>query len=214
LLAILLASCGSDTPTVPSGPAAITVTPTALSLQQHGTGQLTAQVVDAQGTPLSGQSLAFTSEDPTLALVTPTGAVTSVGPAGNTIITVESGSLRTWVSASIAQSPATLRTDGPIVVLAGASRQLTTSVLDAVGSPIPDAQVTYSSTAPELSVTPSGLVTALGPPGTFAVTTELGSLRKTLQVIVPTHPTAPAWRRSRSACSVGGWRSPRRARST
>jgi DNA-binding beta-propeller fold protein YncE len=188
-LSLLLAGCGSDgsAPT-PAEPAGIQIVPTSASLQQRQSAQLTARVLDAQGAEVTGQSFAFTSEDTSLALVSSAGLVTSVGPAGSTVVRVTSGGLSATMAVDIAQTPTVLQARTPVAILAGTSRQLTTTVLDAIGVPIPDAQVVYSSSAPEVSIAPEGLVTALGPTGIFAVRAAIGVLQDEIQVVVPTHP--------------------------
>jgi DNA-binding beta-propeller fold protein YncE len=189
-LVLLLVACGSSdgTLTAPGEPATIQVNTQALSLPQKGAAQLTAKVVDAQGTELAGRPLTFTSESSDLVTVTSAGLVVSVGPAGSAVVKVASGSLEASVTVTVAQTPTTLRSLSPVVVLPGISRQLSTTVLDAVGAPIADAQVLYSSAVPELSVSPDGLLAALGQPGTFAVTATVGPHQATIQIVVPTHP--------------------------
>ncbi len=187
-VSLLLAGCGSDGSSPTLEPTAIQVTPTAVSLQQRQYVQLTAKAVDGQGVELPGHSFSFTSDDPALASVTSAGLVTSLGPAGSTVVAVTSGTLRATVAVNIEQTPTTLQTPTPVAVPAGAFRQLVVTVLDAVDAPIPGAQVVYSATASEISVTPQGVVTAHGPTGTFLVLAAVGPLEVQIQVVVPTHP--------------------------
>jgi len=187
-LSLLIVGCSSEPPTGPGGPAAVIVSPPAISLRQRGAAQLSARVVDARGTELPGEPLTFTSENQDLVTVTPTGLVNSMGPAGSTIVTAASGSLHRSVTVTVSQTPSSLEIHSPVVVLPGASRQLAVIVLDATGHPILDAPVVYSSNAPEISVSSEGLVTGLGQPGTFVVTVTVGELQRPLQIVVPTHP--------------------------
>jgi len=187
-LSLLIVGCSSEPPTGPGGPAAVIVSPPAISLRQRGAAQLSARVVDARGTELPGEPLTFTSENQDLVTVTPTGLVNSMGPAGSTIVTAASGSLHGSVTVTVSQTPSSLEIHSPVVVLPGASRQLAVIVLDATGHPILDAPVVYSSNAPEISVSSEGLVTGLGQPGTFVVTVTVGELQRPLQIVVPTHP--------------------------
>lgn len=187
-LSLLLPACGSDESSPTVEPAGIRINPVSVSLQQRQSVQLTAKAVDAQGVELDGYSFTFTSDDPALVSVTSAGLVTSAGPAGSTVVRVTSGALGATVAVTIEQTPTTLQSPSPVAVRAGASHQLVTTVLDAVDVPIPGAQVVYSSAASEISIAPGGLVTALGPTGTFDVLAAVGPLETQIRVVVPTHP--------------------------
>ena len=97
-LTILLSACTvkveavAPTATVPAV-AALTVSPSAvlLSLDLSGASSqaLSATVVDANGSPLTGRSISWTSSAPSVATVSPLGGVTAVA-VGKTTITATS----------------------------------------------------------------------------------------------------------------------------
>src|SRR5450755_3512254 len=81
----LVAGCGSPgidsvTPPPPPPPPAVapvTVTPDTATLQVGATVQLTASLRDAANATLAGRAVAWTSDNPSIASVSATGAVTS-----------------------------------------------------------------------------------------------------------------------------------------
>jgi DNA-binding beta-propeller fold protein YncE len=200
----VLFGCGADgSPTEPGAPAAIIVSPSPVTLPQLGAVQLDARVVDARGATVSDQDLTFASDDSTIATATSTGIVVSRGPAGSTHVRVVSGALEASVALLVTPTPVRLLARSPIVVLAGTSRQLKGTVLDAVGAVIPDAPVAFASSTPALTVTPEGIVSAGGQTGRFTVTATAESLTATIEVVVPTHPAGVI--AGSQTLSLGAW---------
>jgi hypothetical protein len=97
LVAILISCGGSDSTTEPPPPAtpvptSVQLAAATISLRMGETSQLTATVVDQHGTPMAGQSIAWTSSDTTRITVSATGLARGVRP-GTASITASSGTL-------------------------------------------------------------------------------------------------------------------------
>src|SRR6185437_4603675 len=73
----LALACKSRDATGPSAVASVTLTPSASTdVEVGGTQQLAATALDAKGNALTGQTVAWTSSDTTIATVSATGLVT------------------------------------------------------------------------------------------------------------------------------------------
>lgn len=179
----------------------VTVTPTAKGLtlspspgvlRQRETLQLTAALVDEVGTPVPNPQLSFSSSNTHVATVSPTGLVTSVGPAGQVTIFVVSGEFSAQATIAVTQVATSLEvTPSDIVLGQGGQLQVTATVLDAVGAVFPDQPITYSaSPSSVISVSPSGVLTSAGPLGTGTLTVRSGSLQidVPVTVVARTHP--------------------------
>src|SRR5438128_7201445 len=82
---------GSATVTVALIPvASVVVSPAPATLPVGGTLQLTVTLKDANGTTLTGRTVAWTSSTTTVATVSPSGLVTDVASGGTTTITATS----------------------------------------------------------------------------------------------------------------------------
>jgi YVTN family beta-propeller protein len=170
-------------------PSSVTVTPNPIVLQRGLSQLLSAVVSDANGDPVAGAPLTFTSSDPTLVTVTDFGLVTSVGGDGSATITVTSNALSAAIPVSISQVPTSVVTNPKALVLSpGESQPISATVLDAVGQPIAGAPVTFqSSNAGIVTVSPTGLVHALTL-GSATITVSSGSLTATVGVFVGDAP--------------------------
>ena len=179
---------GTASITVSSVPvASVTVSPASVSLQTGQTAQLTATPKDANGTPLSGRVVTWSSSDTTIAKVSGSGLVTarlggsatitatSEGQSGTATVTV------TFVPvASVTVSPASAS------LQVGQTTQLTATPKDASGNPLAGRVVTWSSSnATVAAVNGTGLVsgqaagsatitaTSEGQSGTSSITVTL-----------------------------------------
>jgi hypothetical protein len=79
-------SCAPDPATVPIVVASVTIQPTALSLQVGGTATVTAVAKAADGSTISGKTVAWSSSSPSVATVSTAGVVTAVASGTTTII--------------------------------------------------------------------------------------------------------------------------------
>jgi len=136
--------------------------PSLTSLRQ--TQQLTATARDQKGKPMSGKVFRWTSSNPAVATVSPTGLVTAVGDGNATISAASEGKTGTAnisvarTAASVAVAPATATLEA-----VGTTQQLTATARDANNNPFPGAAFTWtSSDAAVATVSSSGLVTSAG----------------------------------------------------
>ena len=74
---ITVGACDEDTPTDPVRVASIEVTPRLSSARVGATQQLAAVAKDASGNAMSGESITWSSSEPTVATVSPSGLVSS-----------------------------------------------------------------------------------------------------------------------------------------
>jgi len=139
------------------------VTPATASLTVGQTVQLTATPKDANGNPLTGRTIVWSTSDNTIASVTSSGLVTGAGPGGPVTITAtsegQSGTASITVS-GVAVATVTV-TPASTSVQAGQTVQLTATVRDANGNILTGRTVTWSSNNTTVaSVSGTGLVTA------------------------------------------------------
>ena len=177
---------GTATVTVTDVPvASVQVTPARNAVPSGGAVQLTATLRDANGRTLSGRVVTWTTTDPAIATVGPSGLVTGVAVGAVTITATsegQSGTAEVTVTpvpvASVTVTPSTAS------VLAGATVQLTATLRDAVGNVLTGRVVSWSSGAPAVAaVSSTGLVTgqAVGP-ATITATSEGQSGSATISV--------------------------------
>ena len=144
--------------------AAVAVAPTSVSLSALGTTQqLTASARDQGNSPLMGVAYTWTSSNPAVATVSPSGLVTAVGN-GTANITLASGGRTTTASVTVAQMTVSIRLTPATSSLtaAGATSQLAAQALDANGRPINGKTYTWTSDAAGVAtVNNSGLATAV-----------------------------------------------------
>lgn len=148
----------------------ITLTPDAPRLASGATLQLTASAIDAQGRPLTGRRIDWSTSDATKATVTSTGVLTALAAGVVTVTAISEGvsaALVVTVTSSLDQV-ATL-TLSPLVgsLTVGGSVQLAPTLKDAAGNILTGRDVTWSVTGiagvNAATVSATGLVTALSP---------------------------------------------------
>src|SRR6266516_3343634 len=143
--------------------ASVAVTPAATSLPTGGTVQLTAIPKDANGNPLTGRSVAWTSSNGAVATVGSSGLVTAVATGSATITATsegQSGSASITVSnapvASVAVAPASAS------VQVGQTVPLTATPKDASGTPLSGRVISWSSSNTAVAtVSSSGVVSGV-----------------------------------------------------
>lgn len=189
LTAALLLSCGGDGGSGPSGPrpTTIVVVPGAVELDQADSLRLEVSVLDENDELITGISVSFATSDPARVSVSSTGMVRSVGAPGEVVVTVATGTgprrITRDVPVAVHPVPAVLEvTPNPIGLAQGGSVQVTATVKDPFGQPIPGVPVSYMSLAPGLfSVSVDGLVQA----GTGSGGGTLRVKTVTLELFVP-----------------------------
>jgi len=142
--------------------ASVTVTPATASVAMSQTVQLTATPKDANGNPLTGRAISWSSSDNTIATVNSSGLVTGVA-AGSVTITATSEGKSGTASVTVTGPPVASVTVTPpsASVQAGQTVQLTATLKDANGNILTGRVVTWSSNNTSVAnVNSSGLVTA------------------------------------------------------
>ena len=140
------AACKSSEPFSPQ-PTTVTISPTVVNLSSLGLSQqLTATVADQHGTPISGVTVTWSTNNGAIATVSPSGLVTSAG-FGSAKIMATAGTATGSVNAVVAPG------SGPIRILSGDAQSgtvttalvspLTVLVVDNAGAPITGATVTF-----------------------------------------------------------------------
>src|SRR5437660_3714475 len=186
----------SDTASVavvcpPPAVASVDVTPPSASMQADQTVQLTATPKDANGAPLSGRTVTWSSSNTAVATVSNGGLVSGVTPGTATITATSEGKSGTSTItvtpvpvASVEVTPATAS------VQAGQTVQLTATPRDAGGNPLSGRTVTWSSSNTSVAaVSNSGLVSGVTP-GSATITATSEGKSGTSSVTVTNVPVA------------------------
>ena len=164
----------------------ISVTPDPATLNQKTTLQLQAQVVDAVGTPIPGATINFFPFNSSLISVSPTGLITSLGPAGTTNVQLSTQTLNRTISVVVNQVASDLRVAPSSIRIGKTGKaQLVATIVDAVGTAMPSGSITWTSNNQSIvTVSNTGLVTAVGPLGSTSITVKSGAFTKTVNVEV------------------------------
>lgn len=160
--ALALGACSSDSTEPASAVVSVAVTPRVNNMVVGGTQQLAAQALDASGNPIAGKSITWTSSEPSVATVSASGLVTTVGP-GSTAIQASSDNASGFAAISVtAPVSSVVITGNGGVIPVGLTQQLTANLRDAAGNAVFIRTVTWSSSAPTIAtVSSTGLVTAV-----------------------------------------------------
>lgn len=186
-----MAGCGGSEPQEPRRvPASIAIAPETPTVPQLLTRQLTATVADAAGHPIDGEPVTFSSSDPAIVTVSPTGLLTSVGPLGSAVITAADGELTGTVTATVTQRPVqVVVTPDPIVLNRSLSVALAAAVLDGHQDTIPGIPLTFTSSAiAVVTVDALGVVQSQGPLGTASIRVTGGGIFLDVPVTVTVIP--------------------------
>lgn len=164
----------------------ISVSPDPATLNQKTTLQLQAQVVDAVGTPIPGSTITFAPFNPSLISVSPTGLITSLGPAGTTNVRLSTPTLNRTISVVVNQVASDLLVAPSSIRIAKSGKaQLVATIVDAVGTPMPTGSITYTSADQSIvTVSSTGVITSVGPLGSTSITVKSGPFTRTVNVEV------------------------------
>src|SRR6266568_4453385 len=143
--------------------ASVSVSPASATVAAGQSVQLTATPKDANGTPLSGRTITWSSNNTSVAIADVNGNVTALAPGSATITATsegQSGTAAITVTnvpvASVTVSPA------PASVPAGQTLQLTATPKDVNGNPLTGRTITWSSSNTSVAtVNSSGLVSCV-----------------------------------------------------
>jgi hypothetical protein len=177
---------GGLVPTPASRAHSVTIGPAVDTAEAIGdTIQLAAIVTDSAGTILAGVAPAWASGDPSIASVSPSGTVAMRG-AGVTVITARVGVVEGRSRIVVRQLPARLEVDDTLVrVPEGERMPLVARVLDARGTPIVGADVTWAAPDPAIARIENTDVVGLSP-GRTSLVAIAGQLQSLLPVeVVP-----------------------------
>ncbi len=176
-LLLLLSGCSEE-----RRPTTITVTPGSLSLDAVGAqGSLAASVLDQDGQAMTGVTITWSSSTPTVATVSGTGVVTSVGN-GTTTIRAEVGSASGAAQVTVQQVATQLGVEGDLVLDGTAGEPLaplTIVLQDRLGRPAQGVPVTFQVTAGGGSFSQGSVNTAAD--GRASSVWTLGSVAGTTQ---------------------------------
>ena len=179
-------SCAGHGVNGPLAVASVSVAPAHASFVQVGnTLQLAATPLSAAGYAVAGQTVTWSSSDPTIATVTAGGLLTAVAPGVATMTALCAG--RSGTATIIVQLPvATLIVQQAAATLAaGASLALIVTPDDSNGTALQGIAIAWSSSNTAVAtVTPSaGRVTAVAP-GTATITATSGGVNATAVITV------------------------------
>ena len=164
----------------------IRILPGTPAIPQLASVQLDVALLDLVGTPIAGTVFSYASSDPGILAVTPAGLVTSVGRHGQVAISATHGALTAQVQITVTQVATSIALNpNPVVMIRNSARPLAAQVLDAVGSPIVGAALTYSASPASLaSVSAGGVLTSFGNLGSGTATATAGPLTTSVPISV------------------------------
>ncbi len=143
--------------------ASVVIAPDSAALLTGQALQLTAQLFDAAGLPLSGRNVAWSSSAPTIAPVSSTGRVDALAP-GTARITATSEGKQATATITVARVPvdAVSITPSAATTTIGQQLTLTARTLDSTGAELFGRAVAWTSDAPGIAtVDAAGVVTAV-----------------------------------------------------
>lgn len=159
----------------PVAVASVELAPSSLSLETGDTRTLEAVPRDAQGNPLSGRTITWSSEDETVATVDAAGRIMAKKVGASAITATVEGKSASVALTVIRPAVAWIGISPTSLVLeVGQSRQMAVVVRDARGNLLTDRVVTWKSDTSNASVSPTGLVTGVHPGYATIIATSEG----------------------------------------
>lgn len=182
---LLIFSCGSES----NGPRITTVaiTPGTALLRVTHQRALAVEVLDEDGTPVTGADVLWTSRTPAVASVSPAGVVTAVGPGVDTITaTVEDVSGMAVITVTAVPVDSVVVTPAVPAIESGETVQLSASPRDSTGAPLAGRTTTWQSSAPSVAtVSSTGLVTGVDSGMTTITATSEGQQTAVSVTVAP-----------------------------
>jgi len=169
-------------------PSGIVVAPADTTIRSTAAAQYRAAVLDETGNTIPGLPITWQSTDTTIATVTPNGLAVAKSKAGSTFIIARYGGFAGGATLRVAiPGVATQVTVTPAdtAIGKGATVQLTGTVRDGLGDPVPSAPIEWSSDNNAIAtVSVTGLVRSEGPSGITTIRATSGTIWGTAQVTV------------------------------
>jgi uncharacterized protein YjdB len=175
----------------------ITVSPPSASIQAGTTTTLSATVKDQNGSVMTGQTIAWSTDNAAAATVNPSGVVSGVAAGSATIAAASSGVSGTaTITVTTAPPPSPVVTTVTVsptsaAVNVGATTTLTATVKDQNGNVMTGQTVAWSTNnAPVATVSSSGVVTGVSA-GSAMITATSSGKSGTSSITVNTVPPPP-----------------------
>ncbi len=198
LISIVLLSCGGDaagptlSPLEAHRPASVRVSPaSATLLALDATVQLTVEVRDQDGNPMSGAMVEWTSSADSVAVVSTTGLARAVGN-GEAAITALAGTASGTAAITVRQVASTVSLSPYAdTLVAGDTLRLAFEALDANGHAVQGAVFSWSSSDSAVATVDTvGIVTALSPGEAVVSAVSGDAVGQSELVVLPRVPTA------------------------
>ena len=207
LMIVGISACTSETITAPEPAKATTVSlnVTAAQLEIGRTVNITATVKDQRDSVMTGKTITWASNNTSIATVSQTGVVTTVGRGQASIVASFEGKSATATIFVVdpTVSSVALTATLPAIFYVGQTIQATALPKDGLNNTLSGFAVTWTSSAPAVAtVSASGLITAVGP-GTTTITATSGGKSGTLNVTVTLTPVARVALTLTKAAKVG-----------
>jgi len=185
--------------------ASVQVSPDTQVLYVGQTAQFRAQPLDAAGHPLPGRIVLWSTTPPGVATVTSAGVVTGQTTGRATIVAnCEGRSDSAIVDVSARPPNAVVVTPAQVLIVEGATAQLTAQVLDDQGQVVPGASVSFSSSdAGVAAVSTTGLVTGISA-GKVTITASSGGKAGSSDITILATPVASVTVKPTAAYLVAG----------
>ncbi|HEX7243689.1 MAG TPA: Ig-like domain-containing protein, partial [Longimicrobiaceae bacterium] len=170
----------------------VSVTPTSVTVPLGGNTQLRARVAGG----VADSAVIWRSDDASVAAVSASGIVTGIASGTTSVTALSRADTTRRASAAVTVTgtgPGTVSVSPDTATLAvGATRQLTATVRNAAGNPVPGATVTWASSDTLVArVSATGLATAVAP-GVASVTATSGGRSGGATLTVRTASLVPA----------------------
>lgn len=171
--------------------ATIDLSPDVSNVVVGQTTQLTADVRDASGAPLTGRLLTWSTDAAAVATVTSEGVVTAVGPgSANITASIDGKSASASINVTPRPVSAVILSPGQVTIFPGQSLQLSAIVTDDRGQVLSGKSVTYATSNLQVaSVSSAGLVTGISA-GIVTITATSEGASGTASITVAPEPIA------------------------
>ena len=159
----------------PVAVSSVTVTPSSVSLVVGQSATLTGTPRDANGFPLSGRTVTWSTSSIAIATVSPAGVVSAAG-AGTATLTASSEGQSGTATVTVTLVPVASVTVSPtsLTLNPGGSAQLTATPRDAQGSVLTGRTVTWSTSNSAVAIVSSAGVVSAGVTGNATITANVG----------------------------------------